>query len=73
MKRFATAVALALVFSSSALAGDIPCGSPSPAPNGTTQTTSSTAPGDIPSVGSAEQLSSTALSALLAVLGLLSV
>lgn len=50
MKRFLAATALACVLSASALAGDLPTsGVTSPAPNGTTQTT--TAPGDLPTSG----------------------
>ncbi|HEY2975167.1 MAG TPA: hypothetical protein VGJ48_21810 [Pyrinomonadaceae bacterium] len=75
MKRFLIAVALTSVLSSSALAGDIPCGSPSPppAPDGTTQTTTTSSPGEIPTDGSAEQVSDAGLSALLTVLGFLAV
>jgi len=70
MKRFLITIALTCALSPSALAGDIPSvGAPSPA--GTTQTTSATEPGDSHSPGSAEQISSAALSALLTVLGLL--
>ncbi len=71
MKRFLISVALACVFSSSALAGDIPSGGiPSPAPSGGPSTTS-TSLGEVPTVGLAEQLSSDALSAILSVLGFL--
>jgi len=71
MKRFLAATALACVLSVSALAGDIPTlGSPQPPP---AQTTTSTSPGDVPSVGAVEQLASAALSALLTVLGFLAV
>ena len=73
MKRFVIALTLSCVLSASAVAGEVPSVTPQPRPNGTTQTTSSTAPGEVPTVGSAEQFSSTALSALLTVLGLLSV
>lgn len=72
MKRLLMTVALTLVLSCSALAGDIPCGNPSPAPEGTTQTTNMTAPGEIP-CDFAEQISDAALSALLTVLGLVAV
>lgn len=72
MKRFLMTITLACVLSSSALAGEIPTvNAPAPPPPGTTQTTSTTAPGEIPSDGSAEQISDAALSALLSVLGLL--
>lgn len=72
MKRFLMTMALALVLSSSALAGDIPTdGSASPTPSGTRQTTTSTSPGEIPSGGSAEQISDAALSALMTLFGFL--
>ena len=72
MKRFVMTIALTAVLSSSALAGDIPTdGSPSPPPKGSTQATTPTSPGDVPTVGSAEQISDSALSAFLAMLGLL--
>jgi hypothetical protein len=77
MKRFVTAIALSVLLSASALAGDVPSvGVPAPGPSGMTQTTTgdiSTVPGDIPSGGLAEQVSDAALSGLLAVFGLLSV
>lgn len=69
MKRFLITTVLTCVLSSSALAGDIPCGSPAPPPAGTTQATSATEPGDGHSPGS--QISSAALSALMTLLGLL--
>jgi hypothetical protein len=72
MKRFVTTIALTLVLSCSALGGDIPTdGSASPAPGGTVRTITPTSPGDIPSGGSAGQVSDAALSALLTVLGFL--
>lgn len=73
MKRFLVTIALACVLSSSALAGQIPTGGEPvpPPPVGTTQTTSETSPGEIPTGGYAEQMSDAALSGLLAVLGLL--
>ena len=68
MKRFLGAMALACVFSVSALAGDLPTGGlSSPAPTGTTS------PGDLPTGGFADQVSDAALSALLSVLGLVAV
>ena len=74
MKRFLMSIALACVLSSSALAGDIPSvGSPSPPPQGLTQATDATSPGELPTAGYAEQMSDAALSGLLAVLGLLAV
>ena len=69
MNKLLITTAMTFVLSVSALAGDIPCGAPSPAPPGTTQTTNATSPGDIP-CGFAEQISDEALSALLTVLGL---
>jgi hypothetical protein len=75
MKRFVMTVALACVLSVSALAGEVPTGGAPdpPAPEGTTQTTNETSPGEIPISGYAEQISDAALSGLLAVLGLLAV
>lgn len=70
MKRLLITTAMTFVLSVSALAGEIPCGVTSPAPNGTTPTTSLTPPGDIP-CGVAEEISEAGLSGLLAVLGLL--
>jgi opacity protein-like surface antigen len=71
MKRFLAAIALACAFSVSALAGDVPTsGAPSPQASGTTTTSASSLPGDVPTSGYAEQVSDTALSALLTVLGL---
>ena len=73
MKRFLITIALTCALSSSAFAGDIPSvGAPAPASSGTTETTA-TSPGEIPSVGVAEQLSSEALSAVLSVLSFLAV
>jgi hypothetical protein len=69
MRRLLTIVAMTFVLSVSALAGEIPCGAPSPVPNGTTQTANATSPGDIP-CGFAEQISEAGLSGLLAVLAL---
>jgi hypothetical protein len=71
MKRLLAPMALTCVLSVSALAGDIPTlGAPQPAP---AQTTTTTSPGDVPTVGTAEQVSDAALSALLTVLGFLAV
>jgi hypothetical protein len=64
-----TTIAMTFVLSVSALAGDIPCGAPSPAPNGTTPTTDATSPGEIP-CGIANQISDIVLSGLLTVVGL---
>ena len=72
MKRFLITVALTCFLSLSALAGDVPTvGTPQPPPPGIT--TGPTSPGDLPSVGSAEQISDAALSALLTVLGFVAV
>ena len=74
MKRFLITIALTCALFSSALGGEIPSvGAPAPAPNGITQTPgeTQTPPGDIPSGGVAEELSSDALSALLSVLSFL--
>lgn len=73
MKRLAAALALACLLSASALAGEIPTlGAPQPPPQGTT-----TSPGEIPSGGNPGEIptvgSSATLSALLTVLGWLSV
>lgn len=74
MRRFLMAIALTAVLSSSALAGDIPTdGSPSPPRNGSTQTKAPTSPGEIPTSGSAVQISDATLSALLTMLGFLAV
>lgn len=79
MKRLLSAIALTCLLAVSALAGDLPtagltspgdlptAGISSPVPTGTTS------PGDLPTAGLAEQLSETAVSALLAALGLLTV
>jgi hypothetical protein len=72
MRRFVLAIALACTLSGSALAGDMPTGGIAPPPtNGPTQTI--TPPGDIPTDGSAEEISDAALSALLTVLSFLTV
>jgi hypothetical protein len=71
MNRFVMTMALTCVLSTSVLGGDIPCGSPSPAPQATVLTNAAPSPGEIPTVGVADQTSSAALSALLTVLGLL--
>jgi hypothetical protein len=76
MKRFLGAIALACVFSVSALAGDVPTAgitSPQPGELPTSGVTSSvpsgtTSPGDVPTGGFAEQVSDAVLSALLSVL-----
>ena len=75
MKRFLITIALTCALSSSVLAGEIPSvGAPAPAPSGTTQTSpGEIPPGDVPTVGVAEQVSSDALSALLSVLSFLAV
>jgi hypothetical protein len=54
------------------LAGDIPSlGSPSPAPEGSGLTATTTSPGQIPTDGTAGQISDAAMTALLTVFGLL--
>lgn len=74
MKRFLMTVALTCALSSAAFAGEIPSvGVASPAPGKTTQTTSTTSPGEIPTSGVADQVSSATLSALLRVLRLLGI
>lgn len=50
MKRFTMATVLACILSVSAMAGAIPCDLTSPEPD-TTQTTSTTTPGEIPTAG----------------------
>jgi len=70
MKRFLLAITLGCVFSVSALAGEIPMVGNVSAPTDPAQTTTPTSPGDIPTSGSADQISDAALSALLTVLGL---
>jgi hypothetical protein len=77
MKRFLSAIALTCALAVSAFAGDLPTGgSPSPGdlPTGGVSSpapTETTSPGDLPTGGFAEQLSDSALSALLTALGLL--
>lgn len=67
MKRFLGAIALACVLSVSALAGELPTGgAPSPAPNGTTQTT--TAPGDLLTGGVASPNGETETNAITSVI-----
>jgi hypothetical protein len=80
MKRFLGAIALACVFSISALGGELPTSgvtSPAPGelPTSGISSTSPTAPspGELPTGGFADQLSDAALTALLSVLGLLAV
>ena len=74
MKRFLMTLTLMAALSAAAFAGDMPTGgAPAPASKGTTVTTTSTSPGEVPTVGKAEQLSSDALSALLSVLSFLAV
>jgi len=68
MKRFLGAIALACVFSVSALAGELPTGgSPSPAPTETTQTTASS-PGDLPTGGVASPNGETEISVITSVI-----
>ena len=76
MKRFLGAVALACVFSVSALAGELPTGgftAPAPGELPTGGVTSpapseTTSPGDLPTSGFAVQVSDAVLSALLSAL-----
>lgn len=71
MKRFVMTVVLSFVLSSSAFAGDIPTdGSPSPGPNGSGQKATVTSPGEMLTMGVAEQMSDAALWAVLSVFGL---
>ncbi|HLN99591.1 MAG TPA: hypothetical protein VK208_14115 [Pyrinomonadaceae bacterium] len=71
MRRLIVTTALMASICSSIIAGDIPSvGAPAPQP---TQTTTTTAPGDIPTLGVAEQLTSDALSTLVTMLGFLTV
>ena len=71
MRRFLMTIVLTIVVSTPAFAGLIPTvPGPQPPPD---ETASELLPGDIPSVGASEQLSSDALSALLAALGFLTV
>lgn len=74
MKRFVMIAMLTVAVSSFAFAGEIPTdGSPlPPPPSGATQTTTGemqSAPGEIPMVSPAEQISSAALSGLLTAFG----
>lgn len=72
MKRLLIASVLIGLFAVSAMAGDISTsGSPSPVPDGTTQATPSTSPGEMPLVDPVS-LSDATLSAVLAALSLLS-
>jgi hypothetical protein len=73
MRRFLMIIALTSLLSIQGLAGEIPTGGEPtpPPPDGITQTTNTTSPGQIPTGGYAEQISDVALSGLLAVLGLL--
>jgi hypothetical protein len=73
MKRLVMAITLSCFVSGLALAGEVPSVVPAPAPDGTTQTTTTGSPGEIPTDGSAEQVSDAGLSALLTVLGFLAV
>jgi hypothetical protein len=71
MRRFLMIIALTSLFSVQVLGGQIPTGGEPapPPPNGTTQTTNPTSPGEIP-CDFAEQISEAGLSALLTVVGL---
>ncbi len=77
MKQFLGAIALACVFSISAVAGELPTsGVTSPAPGElptsgiSSVSPTATSPGELPTGGFAEQVSDAALSALLSVLRL---
>jgi len=73
VKRFLISVVFACVLSSSVFAGDIPSGGfAPPVADGTTKTNPA-APSDIPTNGSAEEISDAVVSALLTVLGFLAV
>lgn len=72
MKRFVMAITLGCVLSGLVLAGEVPSVVPAPPANGMTQTTSPS-PGEIPTSGVAEQISSEALTALLSVLSFLAI
>ena len=74
MRRFLGAMALACILSTPVWAGDVPSdGFAAPPPAGTAQTTSAPSPGDIPSGGAAQSVSSTALSLIQALIGLLAI
>lgn len=72
MKRFLMVVTIVFAISSITLAGNIPTGgiAPPPPPDYGI-TTSSTAPGDVPTSGVAEEVEETAWSTLMAVLSLI--
>jgi hypothetical protein len=71
MKRFLIAIALACAVSVSVFAGEIPSdGFASPPPAGTSQRAASS-PGEIPTVGAAQPVSSAALTVIQALVGLL--
>lgn len=71
MKRLLITTAMTLALSVSALAGDIPCDAPQPPPpQGMTQATDATSPGDIP-CGLAGQISEAALAGLMTAFDLL--
>jgi hypothetical protein len=70
MKRFSVALALMVLVSVSAFAGEIPTmGAPQPPPQ---QATTTMNPGEIPTSDGPQALSDAALSALLTALGLVS-
>ena len=72
MKHFLMVGVLVGLLAVSAFAGDSSnSGSPAPAPSGATETT--TSPGDMPTGGVSQELSSDALSAFLSVLSFLAV
>ena len=70
MKRFMMTLALTCVLSASALAGDVPTvGITAPPPDETTPTSTLTAPGEVPSVGYAQEISEAALDLFQMLLG----
>jgi hypothetical protein len=74
MKRFLTTMILTVALSSFAFAGEIPSlGAASLAPSGSGPAVTTTSPSEIPSDGAAARMSESALSALLTILGLLSI
>jgi hypothetical protein len=76
MKRFGLAITLSCLISAPVLAGEVPSVGPVPTPGGSSHATS-TAPGDIPSLGAPGEIpmvtSDAAFSALLTVLGIFAV
>jgi hypothetical protein len=74
MKRLVMAAALASVLFSSSFAGEVPSGGYAPpAPVEPTQTTSETAPGEMPTGGYMEESTDPGLTVIMTILSLLSV